>query len=135
MPAFWLQQSVTPTREVTSLASYTYDYLKLILIFVLVLVFVVLVLRVWLPRMSGVRQLSSGPIRVVARYPLEPRKNLYVVQAAGNYFLVGTSDSGVHYLTTLDTSAMEASLTAETPAAPLDFSKLMNSFKRSARGS
>jgi flagellar biogenesis protein FliO len=135
MPALWLLQAVTPTREVTSLASYTYDYLKLILVFGLVLVFVILVLRVWLPRMTGMRQLSSGPIRVVARYPLEPRKNLYVVQAAGSYFLVGTSDSGVHYLTTLDPSALESSLTAETPAAPLDFAKLMHSFKRSGRGS
>src|SRR5581483_11255627 len=135
MPGLWLLQAANPTREVTSLASYTYDYLKLIVVFALVLVFVILVLRVWLPRMTGVRPLSSGPIRVVARYPLEARKNLYVVRAAGSYFLVGTSDSGVHYLTTLDAGALEASLPEETPGAPLDFAKLMHSFKRSGRGS
>ena len=135
MPAFWLLQALAPTREVTSLASYTYDYLKLILVFGLVLVFIVLVLRVWLPRMTGMRQLSSGPIRVVARYPLEPRKNLYVVQTAGCYFLVGTSDSGVHYLTSLDASALESSLPAAAPSGPVDFGKLMHSFKRSGRGS
>lgn len=135
MPALWFLQAVSPSREGTSLTSYTYDYLKLILIFGLILILVILVLRVWLPRMTGVRQLSSGPIRIVARYPLEPRKNLYVVQAAGNYFLVATSDSGVHYLTTLDASALESSLTLETPAPPLDFSKLMHSLKRSGRKS
>jgi len=135
MPAPWLLLTVTPSQEMTSLTSYTYDYLKLIVVFGLVLVLVILVLRVWLPRMTGVRQLSSGPIRIIARYPLEPRKNLYVVQTAGNYFLVATSDSGVHYLTTLDASALESSLTVETPAPPLDFSKLMHSLKRSGRKS
>lgn len=133
MPALWLLQAARPPREITSLQFDLYNYLKLIVVFVLVLVFVFLVLRVWLPRMTGMRQLSSGPIQVVARYSLEPRKTLYIVQTAGSYFLIGTSDSGVHYLTSLDSSALEPSLPAETPSTGLDFGKLMQSLKRSGR--
>jgi len=35
---------------------------------------------------------ASGPIRVLARCPLEPRRALYLVETAGRCFLVGVGD-------------------------------------------
>jgi flagellar biogenesis protein FliO len=133
MPVLWLFQAVGTAHEITPLHSGIAEYLKLVLVFGIVLVFAIVVLRVWLPRMTGIRRISSGPIRVIARYPLEPRKNLYIVHAAGGYFLVGTSESGVHYLTALDSNALESSLPVEAPPTGLDFAKLIHSFKRPRR--
>lgn len=133
MGAIWLLQAATPTEEIAALHTDIYAYFKLIVIFGLVLVLVFFVLRIWLPRLTGVRRLASGPIKVIARYPLEPRKNLYIVLAAGSYFLIGTSETGVHYLTPLEASAIEASLPEQEPVKGVDFAKLMQSFKRPGR--
>lgn len=35
---------------------------------------------------------QTGPIKVVARCPLEPRRSLYLIEAAGRCFLVGVGD-------------------------------------------
>src|SRR4051794_19746114 len=35
---------------------------------------------------------ASGPIKIVARCPLEPRRALYVVETAGRCFLIGVGD-------------------------------------------
>lgn len=128
--ALWLVQATTAPGEISALHSDGYEYLKLILIFAVVLVGVLVTLRVWLPRLTGMRQLSSGPIAVLARYPLEARKNLYIVQAAGSYLLVGTSESGLHFLTALEPAAVETSLAGKTAPTGVDFGKLMQSFKR-----
>jgi flagellar biogenesis protein FliO len=135
MAALWLLQTAGTSTEISALHSDVYEYLKLFLVFGLVLVCVLVVLRLWFPRMSGLRQSSSGPILVVARYPLEAKKNLYIVQAAGSYFLLGTSEAGVHYLTPLEAAAVELSVPAETETGGLDFSRLIHSFKRGTRGS
>jgi flagellar biogenesis protein FliO len=54
------------------------------------------------------RFLATGRTRgahlldVVARLPLEPRRSLYVVEAAGKTLLVGTSEMGLSVLSELD---------------------------------
>jgi flagellar biosynthetic protein FliO len=35
---------------------------------------------------------ASGPIKVLARCPLEPRRSLYLVETAGRCFLLGVGD-------------------------------------------
>ena len=133
MAALWLLQAVDPSREIGSISSELVDYVKLILTLALVLVLAFVGLRFWLPRITGLRNIASGPIRVVARYPLEPRKNLYIVRAGGGYFMVGTSETGVHYLNSLDSSQVEASLAQEEPAGSNEFGNLLKAFKRSKR--
>ena len=45
---------------------------------------------------------ASGAIRVVARCPLEPRRSVYVIEAAGRCFLVGVGDGPMALLAELD---------------------------------
>jgi flagellar biosynthetic protein FliO len=64
----------------------------------------------WLSR-RGVGR-SEGPLQVIARCPLEPRRSVYVVQAAGRCFLVGVGDGPMSLLAELDPAAVKA---AEVP--------------------
>ena len=60
------------------------------------------------------RFLATGRTRgahlldVVARLPLEPRRSLYVVEAAGKTLLVGTSEMGLSVLSELDSDEVRA---------------------------
>jgi flagellar biosynthetic protein FliO len=49
---------------------------------------------------------ASGAIRVVARCPLEPRRSVYVIEAAGRCFLVGVGDGPMAVLAELDATAL-----------------------------
>lgn len=49
---------------------------------------------------------ASGAIRVVARCPLEPRRSVYVIEAAGRCFLVGVGDGPMAMLAELDAAAL-----------------------------
>jgi flagellar biosynthetic protein FliO len=68
----------------------------------------------WLAR-RGVGR-SEGPLQVVARCSLEPRRSVYVVQAGGRCFLVGVGDGPMALLAELDPVAVKASQVA-APAA------------------
>jgi flagellar biosynthetic protein FliO len=48
---------------------------------------------------------SVGPIKVLARYPLEPRRSLYLVEASGRCFLVGVGDGPMTMLAEVDPPA------------------------------
>src|SRR5450432_2697579 len=58
---------------------------------------------------------ASGAIRVVARCPLEPRRSLYVVEAAGRCFLVGVGDGPMAMLAELDAGALPRDVAPATP--------------------
>src|SRR4051812_35145673 len=45
---------------------------------------------------------ASGAIRVIARCPLEPRRSVFVIEAAGRCFLVGVGDGPMALLAELD---------------------------------
>jgi len=135
MAIIWLAQISNPGNEIGSINSDIVAYLKLIAVLAIILIGAVVALRFGLPRITGARKLSPGLIRVTAHYPLEPRKNLYIVQAGREYFLVGTSESGLHYLTALDSQSVDTP-TAEqesTAATSGEFVSLMKTFKRPRR--
>jgi flagellar biosynthetic protein FliO len=67
----------------------------------------------WLSR-RGVGR-SEGPLQVIARCPLEPRRSVYVVQAAGRCFLVGVGDGPMSLLAELDPAAVKASTETAQP--------------------
>src|SRR5262249_8375397 len=76
----------------------------------------------WVVLRFGLRRLfaggATGPMRVVARMPLEPRRTLYIVEAAGKTLLVGVSDGGpMTTLAELDAEAVRAA-THEAREAP-----------------
>jgi flagellar biogenesis protein FliO len=78
------------------------DYVRLMLVLGGILILALLTVRYWLPRMARLKALSSGPIQVLAQFPLEPRKTLYVVRAGRETILLASSEAGVQFMTALD---------------------------------
>jgi flagellar biogenesis protein FliO len=83
------------------------EYAKLMFVVGGILILAFLTLRFWLPRMAGVGRPSSGPIRVLAHHPLEPRKALYVVGVGKTMLLMATSEAGIQLMTILDPNDLD----------------------------
>ncbi|MEZ5356672.1 MAG: flagellar biosynthetic protein FliO [Bryobacteraceae bacterium] len=62
----------------------------------------VIALRYVLPKFMARGESQPGLIRMVARYPLEPKKTLYLVEAGGRTLLLGASERDIHFLASLD---------------------------------
>jgi|SRR4051812_4681646 flagellar biosynthetic protein FliO len=58
---------------------------------------------------------ASGAVRVLARCPLEPRRSVYVIEAAGKCLLVGVGDGPMTVLAELDAAALPREATAPAP--------------------
>jgi flagellar biosynthetic protein FliO len=59
----------------------------------------------WLSR-RGVGH-AKGPVRVVARCPLEPRRAVYLLEAGGRCFLVGVGDGPMSMLAEIDPATVK----------------------------
>ena len=75
-------------------------------------------LRLWSRRLAGLGD-RPGPLRVVARLALEPRRTLYVIDAAGKYVLVGAAEGGLAMLGELDREAVDSALAHAPPTRSL----------------
>lgn len=71
------------------------------------------IFRWLLPRLNVVRA-GGGMVRVVERAGLDARNHLYVIEVAGRWLLVASSQAGVQLVSELDPKA------AEDAAAALD---------------
>ncbi|MBS1795833.1 MAG: flagellar biosynthetic protein FliO [Acidobacteria bacterium] len=60
-----------------------------------------LIFRVILPRLT-ISYGASNMVRVVDRIALDPRKSLFVIEAAGKWMLVASSENGVQFICELD---------------------------------
>jgi flagellar protein FliO/FliZ len=119
-----------PPGELTLVETGWMDYVRLLFVLGAVLLLAWAAVRLLAPRVSGMRQVSAGPMRVVARMPLEPRKNLYIVKAGASYYLLGTSESGVHHLASLDPEAVGPE--PEKPPGPEnEFARLLRGLRSS----
>ncbi len=58
---------------------------------------------------------ASGAVKVIARCPLEPRRSVYVVEAAGRSFLIGVGDGPMTVLAELDGDQLKRAVAAEVP--------------------
>ena len=76
-------------------------------------------LRLLAGRGAGTRK-ASGAIRVVARCPLEPRRAVYVVEAAGRHLLIGVGDGPMTVLAELDGDKLPGVQEAGAPARFID---------------
>jgi flagellar biogenesis protein FliO len=92
-----------------------------VFLFETLLILVAVCVVAWLVLRFGVKRLypgaagatAAGPLRVLARLPLEPRRTLYIVEAAGKTLLVGAGESGpLAVLAELDEQAVAAALAA-----------------------
>ena len=69
----------------------------------LVIALVYLTLNVGLRRLMGLKGLGGpGVVKVLERVPLDQRRTLYLVEAAGEVLLVGASDGSLGLITRLD---------------------------------
>jgi flagellar biogenesis protein FliO len=71
-------------------------------------------LVIWLLRVLGRRSAPLAGLRVLARLPLEPRRSIYLVEAASRCFLVGVGEGAMSMLAELDPAQAKSSL----PEAP-----------------
>lgn len=78
------------------------DYIEVLIALGGVLILAYVTLHFGLPRMMGMRTSAAGPIRVLARYPLEPKKTLYLVKTGSQVVLIATAENRVEYLTALE---------------------------------
>lgn len=129
MTAIWLLQAASPIDEIGSGNSELLHYVKVVVALAFIVALAFVVLQVALPKLTGARRLASGAIQVAARYPLEPKKNLYVIRVGPDYFLVGTTESRMHYLTALDAGHIELALETEA-SAERDFPAFIKNFRR-----
>jgi flagellar biosynthetic protein FliO len=66
---------------------------------------------------------ASGTLKVLARCPLEPRRSLFVVEAAGRCFLIGVGDGPMALLAELDADKLPRA--AEAGALPVPFADVL----------
>lgn len=63
------------------------------------------IFRIVLPRLNAVPTPDSSMMRVVDRTYLDQRKTLFVIEVAGRWFLVASSEAGVQLVSELDADA------------------------------
>jgi flagellar protein FliO/FliZ len=109
--------------------------LKMFLMLALVLGAVYLTLNHGLRRLMGVRAVPLGAeplVRVVERIPLDPKRSMFVVQAAGEYLLIGGGEQGLSLLGKLDSDEVERLLGARRQAASIQSPFLQKLLSRKA---
>ena len=132
-----LQQGGSPAEQVGSINSQILQYFQVILVLAGILILIYVLFRFWIPRFFGIKTFASGPVRVVARYPLEPKKTLYIVKTGPEMFLIGTSESQIHYLTALDAANIEPLLETEIeqPTPMADFKRILERVRKGRKAS
>lgn len=123
-----------PLAQMNSMNSQIVQYFEMLLGLVGVLILAYLTLRTGLPWMFGMRNQAKGPIDVVARYALEPKKVLYLVKAGSQVFLIGTSESQIEYLTTVGednaTEILRDSSKRSVEVPQVHFRQLLHRFQK-----
>jgi len=93
--------------------------LKMVLALVLVCVLAFLLLRFLRRRLTPS---TPGPLlRVVESCPLTSRQSVWIVEAAGRYFLVGATEGALQRLAELDPAEVEAHRQNSPEAGPVRF--------------
>ena len=72
----------------------------------------------WLLPRLGVARTGGGMVRVVERAGLDARSSLYVIEVAGRWLLVASSEAGVQLVSELDPKAAEEAESASPEQRP-----------------
>ena len=84
--------------------------LRMILVLGVVIALIYLTLNFGLRRLMGVQGFAAGRARIVSvveRIPLDQRRSMFVVKAAGEYLLVGAGEAQLSLIARLDTETVE----------------------------
>lgn len=79
-----------------------FDYAKMLFVLVGVCLLALVVVKVLLPRLTGFSASAQDHIHIFARYPLEPKKTLYLVKTGKVVVVLATSGDAVHFMTTMN---------------------------------
>jgi flagellar biogenesis protein FliO len=79
-----------------------FDYAKTLLVLAAICLLALFAVKVGIPKLRRMAVPTSSYLQIVERYPLEPRKTLYVVKVSGKLLLLASSTEAVHFITTLD---------------------------------
>jgi flagellar biogenesis protein FliO len=109
------------------------ELVRVLFILAAVVLLAYVAVRHWLPRLTGLKKPGDGPIQVLARTPLEPKKTLYLLKVGSEVLLVGTSENQLHFLKALDLETarpfLEAFPSTEVPNAT-KFQDVLQELKR-----
>lgn len=83
------------------------DYAKTLLVLAGICLLALFAVKILLPKLTGFAAPASSHINVFAKYPLEPRKTLYLVRTGKVVVLLATSGEAVHFMTTLNSEDFE----------------------------
>jgi flagellar biogenesis protein FliO len=130
-----LVRFLNPADPLGPMNSQIIQYLEVLLGLIGVLILAYLTLRTGLPWMFGMRNQAKGPIDVVARYALEPKKVLYLVKAGSQMFLIGTAENQIEYLTTIaeENSAEIVRSASKADLPKTDFRLLLQRFQKAGK--
>lgn len=126
--ALWLQAAM-PSEELTSLSSSALDYVKLIFVLSAILILAYVTVRHVIPRFLGMNNSPGGPIQVLARFPLEPKKTLYAVKAGADVFLIGSSESGMQFLKDLNPADFQSMVRQINEVPTGQFAKVLGNLR------
>lgn len=102
MLSILLQVASTPPTA-SSAVDFTWLFVKMLLILGIVTILAILMLKYAVPHIGFMRRLEHGKFfKVMYKFGLEPKKNLYVIKAGKRYLMIGTSDNAITLLTELD---------------------------------
>jgi flagellar biogenesis protein FliO len=104
------------------------DYAKTLLVLAGICLLALFAMKILLPKLTGFAAPASSHINVFAKYPLEPRKTLYLVRTGKAVVLLATSGEAVHFMTTLNSEDFEDN----TASAQMD-SANSSTFRRIAQ--
>ncbi len=109
-----LLQSVDPAGEVGMINSQILDYFQMLLVLAGILLLAVVAIRYVLPKLTGIPAQARGPIEVLARYPVEPRRHLYLVKAGSAYLLIASAEGRMEKIDRLSAEEIEPYLATAT---------------------
>jgi flagellar biogenesis protein FliO len=122
-----------PVDQLVAINSQIVQYIAVLIALAGVLVLAYVTLKIGLPRVFGMPPPANNPMRVLARFSLEPRKTLYLIEMGSQIFLLASSDNSVTYLTAVDpenVAQIIANERARTPARK-EFRQLLAWLQRS----
>jgi flagellar protein FliO/FliZ len=93
-----------------------YLLFKTLLVLGIVVAIIYLTLNVGARRLLRLAPASDALVQVVDRVPLEAKKTLYVLQASGEYLLVGSTESGLSLISKLEPEAVRQALAQRVQA-------------------
>ncbi|ATB37291.1 flagellar biosynthesis protein FliO [Cystobacter fuscus] len=102
--------------------------MRTLVVFGGVMALIYLTLNVGLRKLMGLQGVPVGQqsvVSVVERVPLDQRRTLFVVKAAGEYLLVGGGENGLQLISKLDTGAVERIRTAPPPSNVMPLSPFL----------